>query len=129
VLIVEDDADAREALRSLLEIWGHEVVVAENGDQGIELTLTRRPEVVLLDIAMPGMDGYEVARRIRRAPGGDEPYLVALTGWGRVEDHRLARAAGFDTYVLKPADPEHLQALLAAAPTEHEDGQDREPSR
>jgi CheY-like chemotaxis protein len=62
------------------------------------------------------MNGYEVAHRIRKAPGGNVPYLVALTGWSRFEDHRRAREAGFDTYVLKPAEPDHLQALLAAAP-------------
>jgi CheY-like chemotaxis protein len=116
ILIVDDDADGLEAMRMLLELWGHEVDVAQNGERGIELALSRRPEVVLLDIAMPGMDGYEVAERIRAAPGGHEPFLVALTGWGRVEDHRRARLAGFDTYVLKPAEPAHLQALLAAAP-------------
>jgi CheY-like chemotaxis protein len=116
ILIVEDDADGREALRALLELWGHEVEVAENGEQGVELTLNSRPEVVLLDIGMPGMDGYEVAKRIRAAPGGPEPFLIAYTGWARVEDHRRGREAGFDSYVLKPADPDHLPALLAAAP-------------
>jgi len=116
VLVVDDDADGREAMRALLELWGHEVEVAANGEQGVELTLNRRPEVVLLDIGMPGMDGYQVAERIRAAPGGRDPFLVALTGWATVEDHRRAREVGFDTYVLKPADPEHLQALLAAAP-------------
>jgi CheY-like chemotaxis protein len=116
VLVIDDKAYSREALRALLEAWGHEVDVAENGAQGVEMTLSRRPEVVLLDIGMPDMNGYAVAARIRAAPGGHEPFLVALTGWGNVEDHRRAREVGFDTYVLKPADPEHLQALLAGAP-------------
>jgi CheY-like chemotaxis protein len=120
VLIVDDDAEGREALRALLEVWGHQVEVAENGERGLELTLKARPDVVLLDLGMPDLDGYEVARRIRAAPGGDKPFIVALTGWGRVEDHRRARAAGFDTYILKPADVDHLQALLASAPAERD---------
>jgi len=114
ILIVDDEPDSRDALRTLLEVWGHEVDVAESGEQAIQLTLSRRPDVVLLDISMPRMNGYEVARRIRQAPGGQEPYLVALTGWGRVEDGHLADAAGFDEYMLKPADPDRLQAVLAA---------------
>jgi CheY-like chemotaxis protein len=116
ILVVDDDADAREALRSVLELWGHDVAVAENGERAIEATLTTHPEVVLLDIGMPGLDGYQVAQRIREAPEGDKPFLVALTGWTRVEDHRRARDSGFDTYLLKPADLDHLQALLTATP-------------
>jgi len=125
VLIVDDDADGREALRTLLEVWGHEVEIAENGERGVALTLERRPEVVLLDIGMPGLNGYEVARRIRKGPEGTKPFLVALTGWTRVEDHRNAREAGFDTYVLKPADPDHLKALLAAACADDDPARER----
>jgi len=116
ILIVEDDPDSRTALRCLLEMLGHEVFEAASGEQGIEMAVTRRPDVVLLDIAMPGMDGYEVARRIRSARGGHEPYLIALTGWDRREDERHARAAGFDEFVVKPPDPDRLEAILAAAP-------------
>jgi len=114
VLVVDDDADTREALSTLLALWGYRVEVAADGEQAITLTLDRRPDVVLVDIVMPGLDGYEVARRIRAAPGGQAPYLVALTGMGRAEDPRSARAAGFDTYMLKPADTNQLQELLAS---------------
>jgi CheY-like chemotaxis protein len=123
-LIVDDDADAGETLRALLERWGHDVAVAKNGEEGIELTLATRPEVVLLHIGMPGLDGYRVAERIRAAPDGDRPFIIAVTGWTRIEDHRKARDAGFDTYVLKPVDPDHLRALLTAAPA---DGIPRNP--
>jgi len=120
VLIVDDDADAREALRALVERLGHHVAVAKNAEEGIELTLTTSPEVVLLDIGMPRAAGYQVVERIRLAPDGDRPFVIALTGGTRVEEHRKARDAGFDTYVLTPADPDHLRVLLAAAPEEDE---------
>ncbi len=120
VLIVDDDAGEREALRALLERLGHDVAVAENAEEGIELTLRTSPEVVLLDIGMPGAAACRVVERIRVAPDGDRPFIIALTDWARVEEHRKARDAGFDTYVLKPADPGHLQALLAAAPADDE---------
>jgi CheY-like chemotaxis protein len=122
VLVVDDDAGSREALRALVRAWGHDVDVAEDGEHAIELTTSRRPAVVLLDIGMPDMDGYDVARRIRSAPGGHQPYLVALTGWGGSEDRRVARTAGFDAFVVKPADLDALQALIAAAPGEDTDG-------
>jgi len=115
VLVVDDDADNREALRALLEMWGYRVDVAEDGEQAITMMFDMRPDVVLLDIVMPGLDGYEVARRIRSASGGATPYLIALTGMGRAEDRRRVREAGFDTYVLKPAETDRLEALLAAA--------------
>ena len=118
VLIVDDDTDAREALCAVLERWGHDVAVAKNGEEGIELTLTTSPGVILLAIGMPGVDGYQVAERIRATPDGDKPFIIALTGWTRVEDHRKAREAGFDTYVLKPVDPDHLRALLDATPAD-----------
>jgi PAS domain S-box-containing protein len=113
VLVVDDNADGREALRALLEVWGHEVEVAEDGEQGIELALARPPDVGLIDIGLPGIDGYELARKVRAARGGAGVYLVALTGYGRAEDRRLALEAGFDAHLVKPIDPGHLSRLLA----------------
>ena len=103
VLVVDDDADGRESLRLLLEVWGHEVVVAETGTRAIELASRCEPEVVFLDIGMPGMDGCDVARHLRAAPGGGKALLVALTGGTSDGTRRAALEAGFDTYVMKPA--------------------------
>ena len=113
ILIVDDDAAARAALRLVLERSGHVVVMAGNGDDGVELTRTMSPDVVLVAVGSPGFDGHRVAERIRATPDGGDPFLVALSGLIPVEAHRKAREAGFDTYVLKPADPGLLTALLA----------------
>jgi PAS domain S-box-containing protein len=113
VLIVEDNADGREALRALLEVWGHRVAVAEDGAAGIELGRSGRPEVALVDIGLPDMEGYEVARALRAAPGERRLYLVALTGYGQAEDRERALEAGFDAHLVKPLDPDMLVRLLA----------------
>jgi two-component system CheB/CheR fusion protein len=115
ILIVEDDADSRVALRALLEVLGHRVEDADNGMRALELAATSTPEIVLLDIGLPDMDGYEVARRLRAA-GTEAPFVVAVTGYDRPEDREHARDAGCDAFVLKPIEPEALAALLAAAP-------------
>jgi signal transduction histidine kinase/CheY-like chemotaxis protein len=111
VLIVEDNADAREMLKMSLEMDGHQVEVAEDGRHGVDLALERTPEVVLVDIGLPGLDGYEVARRIRGVLGR-KVTLVALTGYGQVEDRRRTREAGFDVHLVKPVDPEALSRSL-----------------
>src|SRR5262249_54656333 len=87
VLIVEDNPDGRETLRTMLEIWGHQVEVAADGQQGVEQALALRPEVALVDIGLPLLDGYEVARRVRAALGRDI-FLISLTGYGQPHDHR-----------------------------------------
>ena len=120
ILLVEDNADGREALRSLLELLGHHVEVAEDGHRGVELAFTARPEVGLVDIGLPGIDGYEVARRVRAEPGGRDILLVALTGYGQPEDERRALEAGFDAHLVKPVDPDVLERLLAARSTRGE---------
>ncbi|HEX9940495.1 MAG TPA: ATP-binding protein [Thermoanaerobaculia bacterium] len=112
VLIVEDNEDGRESLRELLEIWGHEVSVAGTGPEGIERAFSGRPHVALIDIGLPGLDGNEVARRIRSVLGGDEISLIAMTGYGQPEDRRRALQAGFDRYLVKPVDPTVLLQLL-----------------
>jgi CheY-like chemotaxis protein len=112
ILIVEDNEDGRESLRELLELWGHQVSVAGNGPEGVEMAFSIRPEVALIDIGLPGLDGNEVARRIRELLGGEEIALIAMTGYGQPEDRRRALQAGFDRYLVKPVDPAELSRLL-----------------
>jgi signal transduction histidine kinase/CheY-like chemotaxis protein len=112
VLIVEDNEDGRESLRELLELWGYRVSVAGSGPEGVEMAFSVRPEVGLIDIGLPGMDGNEVARRIRSILGGQEISLIAMTGYGQPEDRRRALQAGFDRYLVKPVDPAVLSQLL-----------------
>ncbi|HEY0512142.1 MAG TPA: ATP-binding protein [Thermoanaerobaculia bacterium] len=112
ILVVEDHEDGRESLRELLEIWGHKVSVAGSGPDGVEMAFSVRPEVALVDIGLPGLDGNEVARRIRSVLGGDAISLIAMTGYGQPEDRRRALQAGFDCYLVKPVDPAVLAQLL-----------------
>jgi PAS domain S-box-containing protein len=112
ILIVEDDDDNREMMRILLEASGHEVHDAADGASGVEKAARLEPEIVLVDIGLPGLDGYEVARRIRAALK-DRPRLIALSGYGQPEDKRRASAAGFDDHLVKPADPVRLASILA----------------
>jgi len=114
VLVVEDNDDAAETLTEILELWGHEVHVAQNGPAAIETAARCSPHVVLLDIGLPGMDGYEVARRIRSHGALSGVRLVALTGYGQDEDRRRAEAAGFDEHLTKPVDPQKLRRLLSS---------------
>ncbi len=111
VLIVEDNEDAREALRLALTLDGHQVLEASDGREGIDLALGERPHLALVDVGLPGIDGYEVARRLR-AVTGRRPYLVALTGYGQPEDRARALASGFDAFMVKPVDPEALRDVL-----------------
>jgi CheY-like chemotaxis protein len=112
VLVVEDNQDAQEALRCLLELWGHEVMVAGDGASGVSSVTTHRPDIALVDLGLPIMDGYEVARRIRGTLGASSPLLIALTGYGAPEQRAEALAAGFDLHLVKPVDPDRLSALL-----------------
>ena len=114
VLVAEDIPDAAEMMRLMLETMGHAVRIAADGVQAVAIAQEFEPQVALLDIGMPRMDGYEAARRIR-ALLGQRVYLVALTGWGQEEDERRAVAAGFDRHVTKPAEPELLESLIASA--------------
>ncbi|HEX6864370.1 MAG TPA: PAS domain S-box protein, partial [Thermoanaerobaculia bacterium] len=116
-LLIEDNADAAETMGLLLELYGHEVRIAHDGREGLEMARDFLPEVVLCDIGLPyGLDGYEVARRMRQDPVLRGMSLVALTGYGQEEDQRLAREAGFNVHLTKPADPEKLERLLAELP-------------
>ncbi len=113
ILLVEDNPDARLSLARLLRLYGHEVETAENGQQGLERALTVNVDVMLLDIGLPGLDGYELARRIR-AQRGNSVFLIALTGYGQEDDREKARKAGFNLHLTKPLDPEKLAEVLAA---------------
>lgn len=112
VLVVEDNRDAQEALQCLLQLWGHEVMLAGDGAEGIRSAIEWRPEVALVDLGLPTVDGYEVARRIRETLGPACPLLIALTGYGAPEQRSHALAAGFDLHIVKPIEPERLEALL-----------------
>jgi signal transduction histidine kinase len=116
ILVADDNNDALESLATLLQLSGHEVYTAANGAMALESAEQHRPEVALLDIGMPKMDGYEVARRIRAQPWGQGITLVALTGWGQDSDRRRSQEAGFDSHLVKPLDLDKLTELLAALP-------------
>ena len=115
ILIVEDNVDAAETLQLLLRMSGYDTRAANDGAQALELARTFRPAVVLLDIGLPGKDGYAVARELRALPDMQSTLLVALTGYGDAADREKAAAAGFDTFQVKPLEPDKLDALL----TEH----------
>ncbi|ABS25801.1 histidine kinase [Anaeromyxobacter sp. Fw109-5] len=116
VLVIEDNVDAAETLRELLLMWGHEVEVALDGGTGLERTRLLRPDVVLCDIGLPVMDGYEVARAIRSDPSLASTFLVAVTGYALPEDQRRAAEAGFGRHLAKPVALETIEALLASVP-------------
>ncbi len=114
VLVVDDNRDAAESLDTLLQLLGADVQVAYSGPEALEALSTYKPSVVLLDIGMPGMDGHEVARRIRQRPESKDVTLIALTGWGQEEDRDRSQLAGFDHHLIKPADIDALQNLLVS---------------
>ena len=113
ILLVEDNADARQMLHMLLTLAGHEVDSAPDGASGLEKAAAARPDIAVIDLGLPGVDGYEVARRLRAA-GRDELGLIALTGYGQPADRQAALAAGFDAHVVKPVDPSHLASVIAS---------------
>ena len=115
ILVIEDNTDAREMLRAQLERDGHEVHGAPDGPSGLEAAAAVRPDVVLIDIGLPGLDGYDVARRIRATAWGKSMLLVALTGYGQADDRRDALEAGCDLHVTKPVMPDRLAEIIAQA--------------
>jgi CheY-like chemotaxis protein len=112
ILVVDDLRDAADSLALLLGLMGHAARAAYDGPTALRVACGFKPDVVLLDLCLPGMDGYEVARRLREETGQDA-LLVAATGLGREEDHRRSREAGFDRLLLKPLDLDELARLLA----------------
>ena len=115
VLIIEDGADARDSLCMLIRAWNHEVMYATNGPDGVQLARERQPDIALIDIGLPGFDGYRVAREIRHegSEWARQVRLIALTGYGQPADRAKAIDSGFDVHVLKPVDPDKLKELLA----------------
>jgi PAS domain S-box-containing protein len=113
ILVVDDNVDGAESLSMLLQLGGHETMQAHTGPDALTAAAAFRPELVFLDIGLPGANGYEVARRLRADPTLPRPVLVALTGWGTEEDRRQAQAAGFDRHLVKPVAPAAIASLLA----------------
>ena len=115
ILVVDDNQDAADSLETLLELWGHQAWSAQDGPSALALVAEFQPEIILLDIGLPGMDGYEVARQIRALPAGGSALIVAVTGYGRSSDRLQSQEAGFDHHLVKPVQPEVLQELIASA--------------
>jgi len=113
VLIVEDNDDTRAMLHEALAFSGHDVREARDGASGLALAAEKTPDIALIDIGLPDLDGYEVARRLRAAPGGRSIGLVAITGYGQPEDQKRAFEAGFDAHITKPVAPERLRQVMA----------------
>jgi CheY-like chemotaxis protein len=114
-LVVEDLQDAANSMAFLLKLWGYEPVIAYDGERALEAATTVRPDVVLLDIGLPRIDGYEVARRFRQLPGMDTALLLAITGYGQEADVQRCKEAGIDRHFLKPMDPAQLRQVLTKA--------------
>ncbi|MHC5539611.1 response regulator, partial [Singulisphaera rosea] len=113
-LVVDDNRDSAETLARLQRLRGHQVKVAHDGPEALRLLANFRPQLILLDLGLPGMSGYEVARRIRESTELRGVTLVALTGWGQEEDRRRTREAGFDHHLVKPADPDELERIVGS---------------
>ncbi|HEX7185231.1 MAG TPA: MEDS domain-containing protein [Thermoanaerobaculia bacterium] len=119
ILVVEDNPDAAATMRDFLELSGHEVELAANGSDGVEAARHFHPDLVLCDLGLPGMNGYEVAAELRRDPATASARLIAVTGYGRDEDRRRSKEAGFDLHLTKPVDPAQLRQLLQRTPRHH----------
>jgi CheY-like chemotaxis protein len=114
VLLVDDNHDAVDAIAMLLESEGYEIRTAHDGVTALKEAQAWLPEVIILDIGLPGLNGYQVAQALRQSPLSSQPLLIALSGYGGDRDRQLARTAGFDHHVVKPAEPDQLFALLAS---------------
>ena len=112
ILVVEDNRDAADSLRLLLGLYGYEVAVAYCGHDGVRAAEQHRPDVVLCDIGLPGLDGYGVARKLRDNPATAQARLIAVTAYGRDEDRRRSHEAGFERHLVKPVDPDDLRRAL-----------------
>jgi CheY-like chemotaxis protein len=112
ILVVEDNRDSADSLRQLLRLYGHEVAVAYSGHDGVRAAQLYRPDVVLCDIGLPGLDGYAVARKLRGNPATAKARLIAVTVYGRDEDRRRSHQAGFEQHLVKPVGPDDLHRVL-----------------
>ena len=119
ILVVDDNLDSAESMAMMLQLSGHDVAMAHDGLEAVKLAQEFQPDVALLDLGMPKLDGYEAARAIRRQPWGQGMMLVALTGWGQAEDKRRSREAGFDAHLVKPVDFDALEKLVATTKDGH----------
>ncbi len=117
ILVVDDNLDAAESLALILELSGHTVQMAHEGVTALEAAHSFQPQVILLDIGLPQMDGYEVARRLREQPDANKLFLIAVTGYGQDQDRERSKLAGFDRHLVKPIDPSALQSMLASLST------------
>ena len=114
ILVVDDNVDAAQSLALLLRAYGHEVVdVVHDGPSAVEAILTKKPSVVLLDIGLPGMNGYEVAQRVHQQEIEQPPHLIAITGYGLEADKMKAKEVGIDHYLVKPVNPNRLHEILS----------------
>lgn len=116
VLVVDDNHDVADSLAMLLRCMGSEVRVAYSGAAALEAIGGFKPHAAFIDIGMPGMDGFETAKRARKLPGGEGLVLVCISGWGRAEEMQRSRRAGFDHHLVKPVDPDVIESLLASLP-------------
>lgn len=108
VLLIEDNEDNRQTLAAVLAIYGHRVSEARDGSEGLRLAASVKPDIAVIDIGLPGVDGYEVARRLRAVPVTSAIRLIAVTGYGQAEDRQRALDAGFDAHLVKPVEPARL---------------------
>jgi CheY-like chemotaxis protein len=112
LLVVDDNKDAAESMSMLLEMWGHDVAYAYDGPSALQTAEQWQPEAVFLDIGLPGMDGYEVAERLRELPHAKDAVLIAITGYGQDDDRLRSRRAGIDHHLVKPVAPDALRSLI-----------------
>ena len=113
ILVADDDQDSAESLALLFQLMGHDVRAAQSGLAAIDVAAEFRPDLIVLDIGMPGLDGYEVCRRIRQHDWGQTIVIAALTGWSRDEDRDRSEEVGFNHFLVKPVDPKALEDLIA----------------
>lgn len=116
ILVVDDNHDSALSLAMMLSIMGHETRTAHDGESAVESAESFLPDVILLDIGLPKLNGYEVAQRIREKPWGASMFLIAVTGWGQEEDHQRSSEVGMNVHMVKPVEPAALEQLLAGLP-------------
>jgi CheY-like chemotaxis protein len=128
IVVIEDNADIAEVLRDWLQALGHRVTVANSGVDGVDAIRTMVPDLAICDLGLPDLHGLEVCRRIRALSEQRQPVMIALTGWGREDDVRASKEAGFDHHLVKPVAPDRLQALLGELGESRLPGPDRSAS-